>query len=344
MTAYYNEFDPFAANWLRNLIAAGHIAPGDVDERDIRDVPPIDLVGYTQCHFFAGIGGWSYALRLAGWPDDRPCWTGSCPCQPFSAAGSGKGFDDERHLWPAFHWLISQLQPDIIFGEQVAGSAGRAWLDLVYDDMEAISYAVGAVDIPACSVGAPHKRARHYWLAESPSIRRRRGSDGDSGGIGGQIQVEGRGASGFLADAGGQIRKGWASNEPRRSCQTCREWECRNSGVNCPDGAVADTGRGSLEHNGHTRGNQNPAVSPQEKAPQWEWGGDIGRGGGADGSDVILCTDGKARIIPAESAFFPLVDGLPPGGLGILRGSGNAIVPQLAAEFVGAYMELEGCC
>lgn len=52
--AYYNEIDPYAAQWLRNLIAAGHIAPGDVDERSIEDVKPDDIKHYTQCHFFAG--------------------------------------------------------------------------------------------------------------------------------------------------------------------------------------------------------------------------------------------------------------------------------------------------
>ena len=122
MTAYYNEIDPYAAEWLRRLIAAGHITDGIVDERSIEDVSPDELVGFTQCHFFAGIGGWSYALRLAGWPDDKPVWTGSCPCQPYSQAGAGGGFDDERHLWPAFFKLIATCKPDIIFGEQVASS------------------------------------------------------------------------------------------------------------------------------------------------------------------------------------------------------------------------------
>ena len=63
MSAYYNEHDRFAAAWLRELIADGLIAEGDVDERDIQTLDPADLTGYTQCHFFAGIGGWSFALR-----------------------------------------------------------------------------------------------------------------------------------------------------------------------------------------------------------------------------------------------------------------------------------------
>lgn len=136
MTAYYNEIDQYAAEWLRNLIYAGHIAPGDIDTRSIEDVHPDDLRGYTQCHFFAGIGVWSYALRQAGWPYDRPVWTGSCPCQPFSAAGKGGGFADERHLWPAWHWLIQECRPATVFGEQVASKDGLAWWDVVSADLD----------------------------------------------------------------------------------------------------------------------------------------------------------------------------------------------------------------
>ena len=176
MSAYYNEIDPFAADWLRELIRAGHIAPGEVDTRSIEDVAPDDLTGFAQCHFFAGIGTWSYALRRAGWADDRPVWTGSCPCQPFSAAGKRKGTADERHLWPAFFHLIGQCRPVTVFGEQVASCDGLAWFDLVSSDLEGTGYAVGAVDTCAAGFGAPHIRQRLYWVAhaDGKQLHRRR--------------------------------------------------------------------------------------------------------------------------------------------------------------------------
>ena len=167
MTAYYNEIDPYAAQWLRNLIAAGHIAPGVVDERSIVDVRPADLAGFSQCHFFAGIGVWSYALRLAGWPDSRPVWTASCPCQPFSAAGKRGGIEDERHLWPEVARLVRECGPGTLFGEQVASKDGLAWLDTVHADLEAAGYAVGALDTCAAGFGAPHIRQRLYFVADA---------------------------------------------------------------------------------------------------------------------------------------------------------------------------------
>ncbi|HDL6888467.1 TPA: DNA cytosine methyltransferase [Yersinia enterocolitica] len=173
MTAYYNEIDPYAAQWLRNLIKAGHIAPGYVDERSIEDVRPDDLREFTQCHFFAGIGVWSYALRQAGWPDDKPVWTGSCPCQPFSAAGKGNGFDDERHLWPDFYHLIEQCRPATVFGEQVASKDIDDWIDLVQADVEAVGYAIGCVPFAAAGIGAPNERERIYWVADTAHLQKR---------------------------------------------------------------------------------------------------------------------------------------------------------------------------
>jgi len=170
MAAYYNEFDTNAAAWLRELIARGLIAPGDVDTRSIVDVRPDDLAGYTQCHFFAGIGVWSHALRGAGWDDGRPVWTGSCPCQPFSAAGKGAGFDDARHLWPNFFELIRECRPDVVLGEQVASKDGLGWLDLVHADLEGADYAVGAVDTCAAGFVAPHIRQRLWWVGRREGV------------------------------------------------------------------------------------------------------------------------------------------------------------------------------
>jgi DNA (cytosine-5)-methyltransferase 1 len=163
---FYNEIDPFAAAWLRELIKANAIAPGVVDTRSIEDITPYELEQYTQCHFFAGIGVWSYALRQAGWPDEKPVWTGSCPCQPFSPAGEGKGFTDERHLWPAwFHLIQNQRRSIPVFGEQVEKAVRFGWLDLVQSDLEGIGYTFGSVGLPACAIGTPHQRKRRYFVS-----------------------------------------------------------------------------------------------------------------------------------------------------------------------------------
>lgn len=205
MTAYYNEIDPYAAEWLRNLIAAGHIAPGVVDTRSIEDVHPADLQDFTQCHFFAGIGVWSLALRRAAWPDDRPVWTGSCPCQPFSAAGQGAGFADERHLWPAFGHLIAQCKPAVVIGEQVASKDVDVWIDLVHADLEAMGYAFGSVPFPSAGIGAPHIRDRNYWVAHAPSQRRGRREGATSRGFANREdagRVEGHDGIAHCSEAG----------------------------------------------------------------------------------------------------------------------------------------------
>ncbi|EHF1607731.1 DNA cytosine methyltransferase [Salmonella enterica subsp. enterica serovar Muenchen] len=168
-TAYYNEIDPFAAAWLQNLIDAGCIAPGVVDTRSIEEVTANDLKGFTQCHFFAGIGVWSYALRCAGWPDSRPVWTGSCPCQPFSQSGKRRGFNDPRHLWPTWCQLIKECTPYVIFGEQVASKDGLTWFDAVQLDLEEAEYAVAVIDLCAAGFGAPHIRQRLFWVADADS-------------------------------------------------------------------------------------------------------------------------------------------------------------------------------
>ncbi|MFI9652812.1 DNA cytosine methyltransferase [Guyparkeria halopsychrophila] len=317
MTAYYNEIDPHAAQWLRNLIDAGHIPAGDVDERSIEDVSPDDLAGYTQCHFFAGIGIWAYALRLAGWPDDRPVWTGSCPCQPFSAAGKSAGVADERHLWPHWHYLISQRRPGVVFGEQVASKDGLGWLDLVQADLEGADYASGAVDLCAAGVGAPHIRQRLWFVAERMG---KPGVEGLEGQRGGHRTKEGRqaairsvaeaGESGGPADAECQRVRGERPGTPRAEA----------AGVQGANGE-----RQRVRFNDRSSGPSMADARPTGPT----------NGFWAD-ADWLFCRDGKWRSV--EPGTFPLAHGAP-ARVGRLRAYGNGIVAPAAKEVIEAYME-----
>lgn len=169
-TAYYNEINPDAAACIRTLIAGGHIMPGHVDARSVVDVRPSDLVGFTRLHFFAGWAAWDHALHLAGWPAGRSVWTGSCPCQPWTRSGAvhgrNRGFEDERHLWPAWFRLIRECRPDTILGEQVPDAVSGGWWDAVASDLEGEGYACGALVYEAAAVGEPIRRERLYFAAQ----------------------------------------------------------------------------------------------------------------------------------------------------------------------------------
>lgn len=344
MTAYYNEIDKYAAQWLRNLITAGHIAPGIVDERSIEDVYPSDLRGFTQCHFFAGIGVWSHALRAAGWSDDRPVWTGSCPCQPFSAAGQGAGFDDERHLWPHFHHLIKECRPAIVLGEQVASKDADPWIDLVCDDLEALGYAFGAVPFPSAGVGAPHIRDRLYWVAHTD------GGSHDWGGVVGPRRRLEHPNSSSACDLGNTEREGLALSQrvagvPGGAGGTDEGQATERTGVHAGGMAVANKverrrraedakGQFDWEASRRDEGNCKPAGRS-----------DRGIQGSTDTSptngywrnaDWLLCRDGRWR--PVEPGTFPLVNGAP-SRVGRLRAYGNAINAKAAQVFIECLMD-----
>lgn len=275
---YYNENHPGTAEWLRELIDRQCIAPGEVDDRSIVEVTPDDIAGYEQCHWFAGIAGWSLALDLAGW-GDRPVWTASLPCQPWSVAGKKRGERDERDLWAVFKHLVEECRPPTIFGEQVGGETGREWISRIQVDLHALGYASTAVDLCGASIGSPQVRQRHFWVAH-------RGTD---------------------------------------------------------QGRMGDTEREGLQgHTGHvseTIHRKGSTGSASASGIPWEE------------HDWLECDDGKSRRI--EPGVAPMVNGLPEGvgqcgSEGVpafelrLRGYGNAIIPQLAAEFVSAFMEVTG--
>lgn len=342
MTAYYNEIDRDAAHVLRCLISDGLIAPGDVDERSIKDVQPDDLDGYTQCHFFAGAGLWSVAARLAGWPDDRPLWTGSCPCQPFSAAGKGGGVDDPRHLWPDLFRLIRARRPAVVVGEQVAGAPGYGWFDGVRADLAGEDFASRVVDIPACAVDAPNIRQRLYWCALA-----------DAGGGGVRISgpAEDTGSTGGI---GGEIREQWLRADPGPIDI--------NRGVDLVDASSIGRGEGRAEHElrrgraatagsallGVTLGDAECARLEGQRGHgdgRGGWSGQArsasapdGRNGSAwAGAEWLLCHDGKARR--TESGLCLLVDGMA-GRIPAWRLAGNSISPVLASEVLAALMDV----
>jgi len=341
MAAFYNEIDPYAAEWLRNLIKKGLIADGEVSTQSIINLQPADLADFTQCHFFAGIGGWSHALRLAGWTDDRPIWTGSCPCQPFSVAGKGAGTDDPRHLWPHFHRLISAIRPSVVMGEQVAGAAGYGWLDGVRSDLEREGYASRGVDIPACAVDAPHIRQRLYWVATNMADTRHMcGGDRSQSSEQELSTSSGSGATTVAVDhtaseglerhsqLGGIAESGVGQTGIVVSGERC-------GSIHMADALrVRRQGQGQMgESSDSTQGGNGEASDAFNAGAR--------SNGGRFWSDHIWLTgaDGKSRR--AKPGLPLLAHGIS-NRVGRLRAYGNAIIPQVAAEVIRSFMEAEG--
>lgn len=320
---WYNEFNPESAAMIRQFMEDGLIPKGIVDERSITDIDPDELKRYTQCHFFAGIAGWTFALQLAGWPPDRPVWTGSCPCQPFSSAGKQRGKEDDRHLWPVWERLIRECKPATVFGEQVASAITHGWLDDVYQGLEAAGYAVGSAVLPAVCVGAPHRRERLWFVAHNKSERQRetwRDSErySERPSWSGEIRTipnaESFGRRGRIEEI---EREGSADQSELRS--NIRSEPGRHSSIHNPFQSGLE---GQPWNDSGTEGRQEPGRSVATPS-HWHTG------------VWIDCLDGKKRLV--EPGIQPLVNGFQ-HRRAILHAIGNAIVPQVAAQFIKAVM------
>lgn len=334
---YLNEWSPFAAQWCRNLAESGEIPDCVVDETDIRLVTGDRLNEYNQCHFFAGIAGWPLALKLAGVPADFPVWTGSCPCQPFSAIGKRKGKSDERHLWPEFRRLYRLCRPAFMFGEQVAGKDGIGWLESVQADLRADGYAVVSAELCSPLVAKDHDRARLYWGAWNTAGFRPVQFAGDCDDDGNCPVC---GIDYAECDCPGPTEDGVVYAETESGLFGCRLVYPNSTG---PQGHAGD---GYI----YGAGGRNDKVATRPVAPA---SGDV---------CFVECENGKWRRF--QPGAFPLAHGLPRGmgrgksaldalvrdaranRVGRLEGYGNAIVPELAAlfvtEFFGSIFDLAG--
>lgn len=403
---FFNEIEPFAVGWLRTMYG-----DSQVDTRSITQVVPADVAGFRRVHFFAGIGGWELALQIAGWPEEREIWTGSCPCQPFSVAGKRGGTDDERHLWPEMFRLIRECHPATAMGEQVSSKDGLLWLDGVFDDLEAEGYTCWAVDTCAASVSAPHIRQRLYWVAYAskpergrrpiPKGRRKRiqhAANGDTiDGLANATEARhARAGSGTTADRDGENplpqrrvaqRESAGSGETRRLADAASPSGPQQLGEQriglWREAAAEDaTKRRELAHwlehapsDGRERGmgdtkHSRPQIGhPSGGMVEGETGATTIEAGPWSNAAIIRCRDGKSRTISPKPGDEPLAYGIPVkaghlvarlGELGFdsknakriianarrnrtgrLRGYGNAIVPQVAVEFIRSILECE---
>lgn len=371
MAAYYNEIDEYCGQWLKNLIAKGLIPDGEVDGRSIRDVAANDIGEFQQCHWFAGIGGFGLACRLAGVPDDAEIWTGGFPCQPFSVAGRQLAQEDDRHLWPVLSRLIEQKRPAVFIGENVAGIIDLA-LDGVLFDLEAAGYASRAFVVPACAVNAPHRRDR-VWIAarhmaDASGGQQRRAREPGAGAGWRELPVGGYGGDGGdVADASGERRDGREDAAGRNLADgRAAGWQEGSSGLellredasgDVEHAAGVGRGEGRAEHelwSGRATaagpgvshgdvGNANGAGSQERDGvsgdARQERAATVGAGWRSpwDGSEYLPGADGKARRV--KSGVRLLAHGVP-ARVAKLRAGGNAIAPQVAAEIIKAVMEV----
>ena len=315
MTAWYNEIDAYCCAWLSNLMDAGLITPGKIDDRSIEEISPADVAGFDRVHWFAGLGGWDFALNLANW--GRRVWTGSCPCQPFSVAGRRQGFDDKRHLWPAWHRLIAECRPSVIFGEQTADAP--QWLGLVHGDMEAMDYAMACVPIEAASAGAYHFRDRYWFVADRDFARVRQIAPAREQS---EPQPDSEYGSGALAASDSDSERSQIQIGESSDIGAQRTALARNGVRDVADLKSLGWGEGWTESELRRWG---PAAAVSSI-------GDC---------QIIECPDGKWRRLPPPRVRW--LGTRLPARIPRVRAFGNAIDPRPAAAFVTAYMDTIGC-
>ena len=316
--------------------------------------------------------------------------TGGFPCQPFSVAGQRKGAEDNRYLWPEMLRAIREIQPDWVVGENVAGilsmvqpgsetALGREEslfgevdrerilhrqeyvVETVCNDLEREGYSVQPVVIPACAVGAPHRRDRVFFIAHRA----------DAGVKGMQRKWEDNILSGRTAsDTDGKRCNNWSDNwQERPICYDQKRYSEENQSERterkrrtCENGSVASysqcSGSGQIQQeiqseqpNGHSfdsnGSKRNVAYSDSELLQYRNSGRQEGRKNEKKPIEPPYCPEDWSRF-PTQSPVCSRDDGISTRLDGIafskwrqesIKAYGNAIVPQVMYEIFQAIQE-----
>lgn len=295
---YYNEFNPHAAAMLRQLITDGLIPPGDVDERSIEDVRAEELEKYIQCHFFTGIAGWPLALALARWPANRPVWTGSCPCQDYSSAGKQKGQDGERHLWPVWFKNLIRERKPATVFGEQVKNA------IVFGWLDEVAHDFEKEKYAFAAAVLPG------YFSGSPQQRDR---------------------IFFVANSEDEMRaresreiSGTIERPKINDCDKFGESGFMGHAINARlQGHAGDGEAGDGEAGDKSRWNDKKSHRPITSTGFW------------DDVESVVGFDGKIR--PVKPGIRLLVNGFPQR-VACQHGLGNAIIPQVAADFIRATM------
>jgi DNA (cytosine-5)-methyltransferase 1 len=253
--------------------------------------------------------------------------TGGFPCQPFSVAGSRKGTDDNRHLWPEMFRIIKEFKPRWIIGENVRGIVSiqdGLVFETVCTDLESEGYEVQTFNIPAVGVGAPHKRERIWIVANSRCSVRGKQSSRNSESIGsGTFEKTERSTDTSEITRSSTGTETMANSESIRSGELghiSEEKRIEGSNTTQSNSSSTDVANTNSERQQEQcrpksiqqEGNEFECDGSQERINWWEVEPDVGR----------------------------VADGLP-GRVHRLKGLGNAIVPQIAEEIGRAIMKAE---
>lgn len=296
----------------------------------------------SHVDLFSGIGGFALAARWAGYEtvlfcevdpfcrsvlaknfpgvpvhDDvrtlnagavaRPIdlLTGGFPCQPFSVAGERRGTDDDRHLWPEMARVVDEVRPRWVLGENVAGFVNMA-LDDCLADLEGLGYEARAIVVPACAVGAWHRRDRVWIVAHA----------GEGGRGARQPALLPRAGQ---PDAAGRVERAPADAEriecgERRDPDVLGRRQDKAQQTRLGGSGQDDEGRTADDADGGRHGAPGVAVPP-------------GRYGPLD-ADWWEAQRGLRGVPPGLSS------GLDRHRVSRLKALGNSIVPQVAYEFI----------